>query len=82
MIDDCWRRAREVAARVLTNDMLKKRIMRDGRGGGRGGEEMELARLFNDATKVKLGAVAKLGISQSRAGRGRPNRTSDPVHVR
>lgn len=32
MIDDCWRRAREVAARVLTNDMLKKRIMRDGRG--------------------------------------------------
>lgn len=43
---------------------------------------MELARLFNDATKVKLGAVAKLGISQSRAGRGRPNRTSDPVHVR
>jgi hypothetical protein len=47
LIDDCWRRAREVAARVLTNDMLL-RLMKDG-----------MVRMRSRDGEMEMDAVAK-----------------------
>lgn len=62
LIDDCWRRAREVAARVLANDMVQ-RIMRDGSDGGEEGGESE--------SEMEMDAVATGNIHNfwSRASR-------------
>ena len=47
MIDDCWRRAREVAARVLTNDMVEG-LMKDG-----------MVRVRSRDGEMEMDAVAK-----------------------
>jgi len=53
LIDDCWRRAREVAARVLANDMLAG-LMRDVSGRWRSRVE--------SGNNSMMGAVATWGI--------------------